>query len=168
MTAFEISVNAHEKAAELRRFPALLEKYLRPAVDHSANVIALAAKRFNVESGAMAHSTLQDSITKEMKQSSLEAIVTANANYAPYVEEGTGAGGYPPRQVIIDWLRVKRIQPRNPDMTEDELAYLISRDIVFNGTPTKPFMEPAYQSEKEATFKRLDAAVDKAIAEMSA
>jgi len=168
MTAFEITTNAAEKAEQLRRFPDLIDKYLRPAVDHSTGIMARSAKRNAIEQGATAHQILVNSINKELSADGLEGVVRANTSYAVYVEEGTRGGGYPPHQTVIDWLRVKHITPRTPGMTEDELAFLISRDIALNGTPAKPFMQPAFDSEKDATFARLNAAIDKVIAEIGA
>lgn len=41
---------------------------------------------------------------------------------------------WPPRQAILDWLITKGIQPRDPDTTIDQLAFLIQRKIGREGT----------------------------------
>lgn len=163
MAEFEISTNAGAMGARLRRFPAFIAQYLTPALDASADRIARTAKRNVENNGSMAYSTLRNSINKALSANGLEGIIKPNVSYARYVEEGTRGGGYPPVQTIIDWLRVKQIQPRTPGMSEKDLAFLISRDIALNGTPAKPFMQPAFESEKAATLARLDAAIQQAL-----
>lgn len=164
--AFEITTNAREYGARLREFPTLLDKHITPAVRSALDQFNRTARRNIRANDAMAHSVLINSIQTGIDPSGLEGIVSAGADYARYVEEGTGSGGYPPRQIIIDWLRVRQIEPRDPGMTEDELAYLISRRIAMTGTPAKPFMRPAFESEKDAAMDRVNAGVAAAIAEL--
>lgn len=60
------------------------------------------------------------------------------ADYWMYVENGRRAGKQPPKDAILNWIRVKPILPR-PDSkgrlpTENQLAYLIGRKIAKYGT----------------------------------
>jgi|GEM_PF-1540916 HK97 gp10 family phage protein len=166
MATFEINTNAGPLGASLRRFPVLIERYLTPELDKSSKLIAKHAKRKVRENGSMAHSTLIDSIQSSVAGNGLEAIIYAGVNYARYIEEGTRGGGYPNQQTIIDWLRVKHIEPNNPETSEKELAFLIARKIALHGTPAHPFMEPAFQAEKNATLNRVNASINRAMREI--
>jgi len=97
---------------------------------------------------------------KPRKVSMLVHEVLADTNYARAVEEGTRPGGFPPEQSILDWIKTARIQPDDPFMEQEDLAFVIARSIYKRGTPAQPFMEPAV--EKNAT--RIDVALRHAIA----
>ena len=56
------------------------------------------------------------------------------------------AGGFPPVQAITEWIKIKRIQPKDPNMKPETLAFLIARSIAKRGQQfrkPKPFIEPA-------------------------
>lgn len=168
MSHFEISVNAAEKVAQLRRFPVLIEKYLTPALDLSAKNINNAARRNVRKNESMGHTHLMDSILNKTSANGLEVIIKAGMNYANFVEFGTSPGykKIPPIQPIIDWLRVKQISPNHSDMSEKDLGYFIARSIALNGTLANPFMQPAFESEKESTINRLNHAIELALQEI--
>lgn len=165
MPSFDVTTNASPLADAYRNSPAIIERFLRPELDKSAKLIAREARRNARANGAMTYSTLINSINSQLEPG-LEAIVFQGTDYGKYVEIGTRGGGYPPQQTVIDWLRVKRIAPRDPDMSEAELAYLIARKIALHGTPAKPFFEPAFNSQKDAAVQRVNAAVLRAMAEI--
>lgn len=58
-------------------------------------------------------------------------------DYWKYVEEGTEPH-WPPRQAILDWIKIKPVIPRPDDKgripTPKQLAFLISRKISREGT----------------------------------
>jgi hypothetical protein len=166
MSTFEITTNAGPLGASLRNFPALIERYLKPALDDSAQEIARKAKRNVRENQSMAYSHLIKTIGSAIYGGGLEAVISAGTNYAHYVEEGTRGGGYPNQQTILDWMNKKGIRPNNPQTSQTELAYLIARTIVFHGTHAKPFMKPAYELEKTPTINRLNEAIRQAIREI--
>jgi len=163
MAGFEITTNAGPLGQALRNSPATIKRYLSPALTKSALIIARQAKRNVSANGSMANSTLVNSINSYTALDGLEAVAYAGANYARFVEFGTRGGGYPNQQTMIDWLRVKGIKPNNPDMSEKELAYVMARDIALNGTKAAPFMQPAFNSEKDATIDRVSKAINQAI-----
>jgi len=56
------------------------------------------------------------------------------------------AGGFPPVQAITEWIKLKRIRPKDPNMSTKTLAFLIARSIAEKGQQfrkPKPFIEPA-------------------------
>lgn len=74
----------------------------------------------------------------------MEWLVIAATDYARPVEEGRRPGRRPPVTAVIDWLKVKRIQPRNPNTDQTTLAFLIARKIGRDGVPAAPYMKPAF------------------------
>lgn len=65
------------------------------------------------------------------------AAVLYLQDYWKYVEEGTEPH-WPPRQAILDWIKIKPVIPRPDDKgripTPEQLAFLISRKISREGT----------------------------------
>ena len=65
------------------------------------------------------------------------AAVLYLQDYWKYVEEGTEPH-WPPRQAILDWIKIKPVIPRPDDKgripTPKQLAFLISRKISREGT----------------------------------
>ena len=108
------------------------------AIGRGAQEVAREAKA----KAPKAFSTLTQAIIAT-RESPGTHIVTAGTRYARYTEEGTGPGGIPPLQAMKDWIRVKRIVPRDPNMSQDQLAHVIRRSITRRGTPDQPFLRPA-------------------------
>lgn len=74
--------------------------------------------------------------------------------YWKYVENGRGAGKFPPPNKILEWIKVKPVIPRpmkNGKLpTEKQLAYLIGRKIANEGTPPQKVFERAnYDAEQQ-------------------
>ena len=73
-----------------------------------------------------------------------EHIVAALAGHTGPVEQGRKPGPMPPVQPIIDWIRARGIEPRDPSIrTQRGLAFAIARKISRDGTEAQPFMRPA-------------------------
>lgn len=67
--------------------------------------------------------------------------------YAQFIEEGRGPGKYPPPDAISNWIKVKRIVPREVNgitPTVDQLSYLIGRKIAEEGTEGKHALEKTW------------------------
>lgn len=86
-------------------------------------------------------------------------------DYWKYIEEGRGAGKFPPPDAIRNWIEVKNITPepdangRTPSV--DQLTFLISRKIAEEGTEAHPFLEPA----KQEALQRFEQSIEYAIEE---
>ncbi len=101
----------------------------------------------------------------------LEGLVLAATDYAQAVEDGTGvygetgtpSGRMPPVANILDWIRVARILPDDPDMDQADLAFVIARNIARSGTPAQPFMEPAFERHRDRFRRRIEAAVERVL-----
>lgn len=75
----------------------------------------------------------------------LEWMVRFGTHYAKYTEGGSGPGGWVPTLEMMDWLRMKRIQPRTKGMSLAELAQLIQWSILRKGVREQPFAQPALE-----------------------
>lgn len=144
-------------AAALARAPVRLAWHVDRALARAAGEIARQMK----QDAPKALSTLTKSVNSA-NTGLLEYRVGPNVQYARYVEEGTGPGGWPPDAALRRWLRVKRIKPRTPGMSEDDLVYVMGRAIHRRGTRAQPFVEPIADS---AFFRaRVQRLVDDALA----
>lgn len=56
------------------------------------------------------------------------------AKYFFQQKKGRKPGKFPPLSDILDWIREKRITPRDSKTTERQLAYLFARKIAQSGT----------------------------------
>ena len=161
MLSLEFDLADLEGAADaFDKAPAQLFKRLDQAVDRGANELAREAKR----NAPKAHSHLVNSI-RVQRDEDLARIVGPNMDYGPYVEQGSGPGGKPPRQSILDWIRVKGIQPNQPNMTQASLAFVISRSIARKGIEPQPYMTPAAEDSRDRVHELVSKAVTLALRE---
>ena len=94
--------------------------------------------------------TLLTNSIRPVQKSLSHAQIIAGVHYAKYVEEGTKKDGWVPDQAMEDWMRVKGITPRDADMSQEELMYLIQTHIFYHGTPAQPFFKPAAEHIRKA------------------
>ncbi|MEY2634049.1 MAG: hypothetical protein RIR00_2703 [Pseudomonadota bacterium] len=94
-------------------------------------------------------------------------MARAGTQYARYVEEGTRRGGWPPRQTLTDWVRVKRIVPHTPGMSDERLVAVIRRSIAAKGTPAQPFMAPALEGRVDRIRQLIEDAVTAALGRLT-
>lgn len=73
-------------------------------------------------------------------------LTVSMADYAHWVEHGRGAGKFPPRDKIRDWVDRKGLTmddgSGDPERDAKALTYLISRKISKEGIPPRPFIDP--------------------------
>lgn len=85
--------------------------------------------------------------------SSLKIRVDANSGtltgvrYFYKQKFGRKPGRFPPIDDILDWIREKRITPRDPKTTERQLAFLFARKIAQSGTDIFEGKRPALNVE---------------------
>lgn len=163
MTGLTLTIQNQALLKAIERGPRVLEKHMRLAVLRSIMEMARDARSF----AAKAFNYLTNSIIQR-QPSPLVGEVVAGMDYARMVEEGTDPGGWPPEQAMVDWIRVKRIEPNDPSMDERDLAFVMARSIAMKGTPTQPYMQPAFDNNKARAEMRCNAAVDAALREMNA
>lgn len=141
--------------------PARLRQQLEKAVDRGGAEAARAQRR----AAPKAHSTLVISI-RSVRERELSVLVGPSTDYAAFVNSGSRPGGKPALQVMIDWLRVKGISPRNPQHSIEDLAFLIRRSIARKGIKPQPFIDNAATAIEPRIHSLLQAAVRRSLAEV--
>jgi len=152
---------------KLRRAFTQSERTLRGYVDRAVGRATIEIANLARRLAPKAHSILTNSITIRRPDPYTGEAVAGSA-YARMVEEGTGPGGWPSERTMLDWINVHNIQPRDPGMTQEDLAYVMARDIALHGTPAQPFMQPAFEQKKDRAAKLIDKALDDALGAMGA
>lgn len=88
--------------------------------------------------GKVASGKLLDSVRAKVAYRGTEFVVFLELeDWWRYVEKGRKPGKWPPRDKILEWIRIKPVEPR-PDKdgnlpTEEQLAFLIQRKIGTEG-----------------------------------
>lgn len=138
----EVDHNIEQVRAAFRKAPLVMLKRADQSLAKSRERIVRGAKR----NTAKAESTLTNSIFGK-RVTIGEHFIGVGAAHGRAVEEGTGPGGSPPIQSLLDWMRVKGIRGVDEDDTIN-IAFLIRKKIAFTGTPAQPYLRPAYRSER--------------------
>lgn len=162
--SLELTVDSNELQRAMVASPRILGKHLTRAIERTVLEMARAAKR-----GAPKASSLLTNAINSVMVSPVEGLVFAGVDYARMVEDGTRGGDgrrLPPKDNILDWIKVRRIQPDDPDMSQEDLAYVIARSIARKGTPAQPFMGPAYEDNRAKAERRISKAIDAALTEI--
>lgn len=113
-------------------------KHLEQVLTEYAKELEEKYKRNLESSGRKASGQLLTSINYNIVINDNEYAIDFNLeDYWKYVEEGRGAGKFPPVNKILEWIRIKPVLPY-PDKngklpTEKQLAFLISRKIADEG-----------------------------------
>lgn len=95
----------------------------------------------SVSSGKLAKSIKVNSIVET--NSGLEATIQMD-DYGYWVDEGRRPSAkFPPPQPIKDWITQRGIRPTNPNITPEQLSYLIARKISKQGYKARPFIQPS-------------------------
>ena len=161
--SLELTVDSRNLQRAMLASPAILGKHLERAIGLVTQEMARDARR----RAPKAFSLLVKSIGA-IQASPVEGLVVAGTDYAKAVEEGTRGGGrMPPRQNIEDWIRVRRIVPDDPSMSQRDLSYVIAASIAMKGTPAQPFMAPAYEANRLKAETRIAKAIDAALTEIA-
>lgn len=157
-------------ARALAASPKQLEREMNGAIQRLVQEMARAARSKTPK----ATSLLTQSVMPRMV-STLEGVVSAGVNYAQMAEEGTGlwgpqkkpSGKLPPTQNILDWIKVKHITPDDPEMDEEDLAFLIAQSIAARGTPSQPYFEPTLREYQPKGETMMTAAIERTLAALA-
>jgi len=168
MHSMQLIIDADSLQQAILKSPGKLQQNLNKAITRTVQEMARSAKGH----APKAFSTLVQSI-RAKKISALEGVVAPGVNYAQAVEQGTGiygpagkaSGKFAPIESILDWVKVIGIQPSETGQTQEEVAWLINRKIAVTGTKPQPYMQPAYDDNKQRAEIRINRAIEKAITE---
>lgn len=113
-------------------------KHLQEALAQYAQAITDRYKQNLESSGRRASGELISSVNSKVTVNGNEYAIELNLeDYWYYVENGRGAGKFPPPDKILQWIKVKPILPTpmsNGKLpTEKQLAFLIGRKIANEG-----------------------------------
>lgn len=169
MSSLELVFDSDKLARAFLQAPDKLERNLSQAIARIGHEIARTAR----DKAPKAFSTLTQSI-RVMRPAPLEAVIAPATRYAERVERGTGIYGparqasnkSPPEASILDWIRVRRIIPRERGTSQEDLAYLIARKIARTGTPAQPYLKPALDELRNTANRRIDAAIARTLKEV--
>ncbi|CAM2801789.1 MULTISPECIES: hypothetical protein [Vibrio] len=142
----ELSVELHTSVLDeaFRSAPDILNRHLKAGISHAGSIVSRAAK----EEAPKAESTLTHSIRSNVV-GELQRMITSSLRYNAFVAQGTDAQGMPPVQSVLDWVRVKRIQPKHPKADQRDLAFIIARSIAKNGTQGNDFYDRAAEQTQD-------------------
>ena len=136
-------VDAKEVIQAFRRAPDVMTRALGLQIDRGLIEVSREARRL----APKAFSILTNSIFWRRTRP-LSGFVSQGVNYGGAVEKGSGPGGMPPKQTLLRWIRLQRIEPREPGTSFDQLAFLIGRSIASKGTKAQPHMGPALENKR--------------------
>lgn len=155
-----ISVAIHDQGA--RKMLDRLDAGMRQAVHDSLWRGALELSRVAQRNAPKAFSTLRNSIHVE-EINPLHFRVATGVNYARFVEEGRRPGKQPgTANGLMEWVRLKTgLQGKDLDRK----TYVIARAIGIKGIAPQPYMQPAYDSEKDRIIANVQASARRAAQE---
>lgn len=142
MTTIRITSNLPEVRAAFKRAPALVLRELDRQLSRGAKEISNDARL----EAPKANSDLTNSI-RALRVGQGEHLVVAAAAHAGPVERGRRPGPMPPIQSIVDWMKVRRVGPSDPEARR-RAAFPIARSIGRRGTRPQPFMGPALEKNR--------------------
>ncbi|MGL0933108.1 hypothetical protein ACSTEA_06825 [Vibrio vulnificus] len=152
----DIDISALDEA--FRTAPEVLNQHLKSAVSYAGSFVSRAAR----EEAPKAESLLVNSIRSNVV-GELSRMITSSLNYNNWVVQETGPQGMPPLQSVLDWVKVKRIQPKTPNTDQRDLAFMIARSIARNGTPSDDFYDRAAEQTQDKVSDILNASVKMAL-----
>ncbi|EGR1038392.1 hypothetical protein EFU28_01230 [Vibrio cholerae] len=142
----ELSVEINHSALDeaFRTAPDVLNKHLKAGISTAGSLVSRTAR----EEAPKAETTLTHSIRSNVV-GELQRMITSSLRYNAFVAQGTDAQGVPPVQSVLDWVRVKRIQPKHPKADQRDLAFMIARSIAKNGTQGNDFYDRAAEQTQD-------------------
>lgn len=116
-----------------------------------------------LENNSNASGTLVNSLHYIIEKGGTSVSVSIGLeDYWKYVENGRGAGKFPPIDKIREWIRVKPVIPEviNGKLpTVEQLAFLISRKIALEGTKGTHFFTEAQKDINNRFMQAIELAI---------
>lgn len=149
-----VTHNGRQLIARLPKVPDTVESYVAQNLFRGV----LEVQRTQRELAPKASSLLTQAIQAQMIDPLTWEIVAAT-NYARPIEEGSAGGGRAPVQAILDWIKQRQITPNNPDMDQEDLAFVIQKSIQAKGVKAQPFMQPGLDKNRGRLANLMDQAI---------
>lgn len=153
----EVRIEIHDERvrALLARVDGGVRQAVHEAIWRGAEDLARAAKR----NAPKAFSALTNSIRAE-QVGELHFRVATGTNYARAVEEGRRPGKMPgTANGLMEWVKQKT---RQTGTELDRTTFLIARAIGRRGIKPRPYMQPAFESQKDKIVARVQEAAHRA------
>lgn len=157
----DIRIEIHDEQAKamLARVDRGVRKAVHDALWRGADEMARAAKR----NAPKAFSNLTNSIRAE-QVGELHFRVATGVNYARAVEEGRKPGPMPgTANGLMEWVKQKT---RQTGRELDRTTFLIARAIGRRGIKPQPYMQPAFDSQKDRIVAHVQEAARRAAQEV--
>lgn len=171
MMRLDYSTDMDRIVQAMRKAPRVMGKHLRHGMDRAALELSRSARR----KAPKATSQLVNSIGIE-RPGQFSRVIAPASEHGAYQELGTGiygpggipSGKMPPMQSLRDWIRTAGIEPRDPSMDTDDLAFVIGRSIAEKGTHAQPFMKPAFEEGQDRAFEVIRRSAEDGLREVAA
>lgn len=165
----------------IKRFTQLVLKAAHQGLKDFGQAIINQAKDFIDHNDQVASGLLRDS-GRAVSQPDKTVDAGFYVGYAEYVEYGRKAGGMPPVDDIIQWLRRKakrrgtnsaiRSAAAFSGKSEEELrrnaAWAIATSIKKHGTKPHPFLKPAYEMYRNKIDEFMQKQINEAVKQFKA
>jgi hypothetical protein len=137
----KVSLRLKGDFSRIKQLPGQVSK-VNNSVTHR---LALQAQRDMKDGVAKATSITANSIQIN-KIGDAHYSVGPTVKHGFWLEFGRSPGKAPPKNAILDWMKVKGI--RVPADKQDAVAFLIGRKIAKKGTKPQPFVSPVARDKK--------------------
>ena len=143
-----------------------LSTAFKELADKVKEIVELRIRRYGVLHAKYGNTLQGSDLEKSIEISPTEdGIVLQIADYWEYVSRGwERTGNYPHTMKafidnVIDWIHSKNI--RFGDMSESQMAFLITRNIINNGLKARPFLVYNDEGDLEKMIPELKSYMDK-------
>lgn len=156
----ELNIEVKDSALDeaFRTAPRLMTAHLKMGVRYASMYVAREAR----EEAPKGESTLTHSIRGRVV-GELQRMISSSLRYNSLVVQETGPQGMPPIQSVLDWVKVKRIQPKTPNTDQRDLAFMIARSIARKGTPANDFYDRAAEQTQDTVHRILQRSVEEGL-----
>ena len=159
MREFYVDVNTSMLDEALSAAESVLHRHLKAGVSTAGSLVSREAR----EQAPKGETTLTHSIKSHVK-GELQRMITSHLNYNGMVVAETGPQGMPPVRSILDWIKVKGIQPHNPKHSQSDLAFIMARSIAHKGTQGNDFYDRAADETQDKVTQILQRSVSNGLA----
>lgn len=147
---------------DLERILSALDQGAAQGMNLAANLVVVdAKKRAPVRTGLLRASIGVESVHGQFRDGSLEAVVSAGAPYAAFVEFGTGIWG--PEG---EWIWVEPVEAEALRFPIEGGGYAFSAGHYVPGSPPQPYLQPAVEENIHRIGRVIGDAIELALSRL--